>query len=160
MPTKAQIYAADHSPLRLSSIQLQAQAEIARRRSRNSLAARSMLSGAGLGRSRSLERSRATLGASTSALYGPTGRRVHGGAPLVERAIKRHMSHRDGYETLSLVHVPRLEGDESSSKIATAVAEQRQMRRPASSASVYKYRAGNFPSQINATRSKSPFDIC
>lgn len=157
VPSKTQIFAADNSPLRLSSIQLQAQAEIARRRSRNNLAARSVLSaGGGLGRSRSLERSRATFAASTGALYGPTGRRIHGGAPLVERAIKRHTSHRDGYETLSLVHVPKLDGDETSSTIVAAAnaAEQRRLRRPASSASIYKLRAGHVPSQIDITRSK------
>ncbi|KAM3172766.1 hypothetical protein ACTXT7_013861 [Hymenolepis weldensis] len=159
VPSKTQIFAADNSPLRLSNIQLQAQAEIARRRSRNNLAARSVLSVAGgLGRSRSLERSRATFAASTGALYGPTGRRIHGGAPLVERAIKRHTSHRDGYETLSLVHVPKLDGDETSSTIIAAanVAEQRRLRRPASSASIYKLRAGHAPSQIDITRNRNP----
>ncbi|VDO15822.1 unnamed protein product [Rodentolepis nana] len=160
VPSKTQIYAADNSPLRLSTIQLQAQAEIARRRSRSNLAARSMLSGTGgHERSRSLVGSRATLAASTGSLYGPTGRRIHGGAPLVERAIKRHVSHRDGYETLSLVHVPRLSGEETSSVIVAAAntAEQRRLKRPASSASIYKPRSGHAPSQIDAARSKTKF---
>lgn len=157
MPTKTQIYAAEQSPLRLSSIQLQAQAEIARRRSRNNLAARSLISIAdgrsgGTRRSRSLERSR-TLGPSASGLYGPTGRRVHGGAPIVERAIKRHASRRDGYETLSLVHVPRLEEDPSSVLSTTAV-EQRKLRRPASSASMARNWTSTGTLQVNGIRSK------
>ncbi|VDK36417.1 unnamed protein product [Taenia asiatica] len=157
VPTKTQIYAAEQSPLRLSSIQLQAQAEIARRRSRNNLAAHSLISigdggSSGTRRSRSLERSR-TLGPSASALYGPTGRRVHGGAPIVERAIKRHASKRDGYETLSLVHVPRLEEDHSSIISATAT-EQRKLRRPASSASMARYWTSTGTSQLNGIRNR------
>ncbi|VDM18813.1 unnamed protein product [Hydatigera taeniaeformis] len=156
VPTKTQIYAAEQSPLRLSSIQLQAQAEIARRRSRNNLAARSIISigdgrSDGTRRSRSLERSR-TLGPS-SALYGPTGRRVHGGAPIVERAIKRHASKRDGYETLSLVHVPRVDEVPSSITSVTA-AEQHKLRRRASSTSVARYGTSAGAYQLNCTRSK------
>nr|CDS27845.2 Copper amine oxidase [Hymenolepis microstoma] len=157
VPSKTQIYVADNSPLRLSTIQLQAQAEIARRRSRSNLAVRSMVSGTGgLGRSQSFVGSRVTLAASTGSLYDPTGRRIHGGAPLVERAIKRHESHRDGYETLSLVHVPKLSGEETSSVIVAAAntAEQRRLKRPASSASIYKPRYGHAPSQIDATRNR------
>ncbi|EUB64942.1 hypothetical protein EGR_00211 [Echinococcus granulosus] len=157
VPTKTQIYAAEQSPLRLSSIQLQAQAEIARRRSRNNLAARSLISignggGGGTRRSRSLERLRA-LGPSASALYGPTGRRMHGGAPIVERAIKRHASKRDGYETLSLVHVPRLE-EQPSSVITDTAAEQRELRRPASSASMARYWTSTGTSQMNGVRNR------
>ncbi|CDS40339.1 Copper amine oxidase [Echinococcus multilocularis] len=157
IPTKTQIYAAEQSPLRLSSIQLQAQAEIARRRSRNNLAARSLISignggGGGTRRSRSLERLRA-LGPSASALYGPTGRRMHGGAPIVERAIKRHASKRDGYETLSLVHVPRLE-EQPSSIITGTAAEQRKLRRPASSASMARYWTSKGTSQMNGVRNR------
>uniref|UniRef100_A0A5K3EWR1 Uncharacterized protein n=1 Tax=Mesocestoides corti TaxID=53468 RepID=A0A5K3EWR1_MESCO len=128
VPTKTQMLAAEQSPLRLSSIQLQAQAELARRRSRNNLATRSA---GGLSRSRSLDRS-LVVAPSASTLYGPTGRRVHGGAPLVERAIKRHVSKRDGYETLSLIHVPKI--DKPSN-------ENGNRQRPASSASTAKYRA-------------------
>ncbi|KAL5112678.1 hypothetical protein TcWFU_008234 [Taenia crassiceps] len=157
VPTKTQIYAAEQSPLRLSNIQLQAQAEIARRRSRNTLAARSLISigdggSGGTRRSRSLERSR-TLGPSASALYGPTGRRVHGGAPIVERAIKRHASKRDGYETLSLIHVPRLEEDPSSI-LSAAAAEQRKLRQPSSSASMARYWTSSGASQMNGIRNR------
>lgn len=120
VPTNTQITAAEQSPLRLSNIQLQAQAEIARRRSRNNLttaaiSSRSTIMAAGR-RSRSLERSATALvapSASASSLYGPTGHRVRGGAPIVERAIKRHMSKRDGYETLSVINIPRLESKDT-----------------------------------------------
>ena len=150
MPSKTQIYAAEHSPLRLSTIQLQAQAEIVRRRSRHSLAAQSLINGDNkLGRNRSLEWSR-LLGHSTSVLYGPSGRRAHGGAPLLERAIKRHASKRDGYETLSLVHVPRLEvqtGDTLSTVPSTSEAKKGKLRGSAFHAS-----------QTNRIRSKLEFD--
>ncbi len=140
VPTKTQINAAESSPLRLSNIQLQAQAEIARRRSRNNLASSRSVSGAALSRSRSLDRS-LVMAPSASSLYGPTGRRVRGGAPLVERAIKRHMSKRDGYETLSVINVPRLEKPGSATegqRITPKHQKNLHQQRPMSSASMYR----------------------
>ncbi|VEL23586.1 unnamed protein product [Protopolystoma xenopodis] len=134
--------------LRLSNIQLQAQAELARRRtgSRGHSLDRQLAGGSGIG----------SYGASTGALggqlspmtagvaqgmrtlstyagldalagstiggsggagrsssyasyYGPTGRKLKGGAAQIERSMNRHLRKQDGFESLSHVCVPMYE---------------------------------------------------
>uniref|UniRef100_A0A0V0J2W8 Uncharacterized protein n=1 Tax=Schistocephalus solidus TaxID=70667 RepID=A0A0V0J2W8_SCHSO len=131
VPTKTQIDAADNAPVRLSNIQLQAQAELARRRTRSShrghsldrvTASRILAGGGGIGTT-------SALGPSTSTLYGVRGKRMKGGAPLVERAISRRLSKRDGYETLSVVSIPHLPREKSPGTGADAATATRMKKR-------------------------------
>ncbi|KER31878.1 hypothetical protein T265_01967 [Opisthorchis viverrini] len=100
------------APLRLSTIQLQAQAELERRHRSSS-------------RTHSLDRrSTYSVGGTESRLsrgevegyegigygYDTRGRLIHGGANLHERAASRRRRLRDGHESLSRVWIPRSDG--------------------------------------------------
>lgn len=115
VPTRTQLNATDSSPLRLPTAQIQAQAVIARHRAKS----RSQVTLKSKSRSRSLNKSLPSLVAAPSraTLYGPTGRRMKGGAPLIERAISRHQSKKDGFETLTRISVPRLKKNEETTKL-------------------------------------------
>ncbi|BHF58386.1 hypothetical protein SprV_0100133800 [Sparganum proliferum] len=128
VPTRTQIDAADNAPLRLSNIQLQAQAELARRKTRSfhrghSLdrvtASRMLANGDAIGVI-------SALGPTTSTLYGVRGKRMKGGAPLVERAIARRLSKRDGYESLSVVSIPHVAKEKSPGTRAEVTAMARK----------------------------------